>query len=150
MTIDIKRLKKSKFETLELVIDDDIEEEDADDEDEEGKDDEKKEEAIIKQDDKEKPSELNLGKTTDEVFKRIKNHPKWNTSEIVIGYMDRFKGLKEIEFEEFRKTDAIAHGGIFIPFHRVKYFKLIKKNKKEGEKDVVLWERGGSGSKKSK
>jgi len=52
-------------------------------------------------------------------------------NEFVIGYLDRFTGIKEIEFKDFRTKDGIA-AVTFIPFHRVVYFK------RKGE---IVWDK---------
>lgn len=58
---------------------------------------------------------------------------------IVVGYMDRFEGIKEISFKTFQFYMEGRDDLIFIPWHRVWYFKRLKH---DGEtEDVMLWDR---------
>jgi len=142
MVLDINRVKKNKLETANLIEEDDIEQvEPLEGEEEQVEEDSSQEKKL----EEKSSSDFVTGKYSSEViFKKIKNNPHFNTQEIVIGYMDRFKGLVEIEFEEFRKVDGISHGGVFIPFHRVVYFKWMKKQNKDGDKSSeFIWHKNG-------
>jgi len=67
--------------------------------------------------------------TSEEVYNRVKWDSRYNSAEFVIVYEDRFKGLIEIPFEDFRdNADEVES----VPFHRVWYFK---------HNDKVVWDR---------
>jgi uncharacterized protein (UPF0248 family) len=67
--------------------------------------------------------------TSEEVYNRVKWDSRYNSAEFVIVYEDRFKGLVEIPFEDFRdNADEVES----VPFHRVWYFKHNGK---------VVWDR---------
>uniref|UniRef100_A0A6B2L8Y7 RWD domain-containing protein n=1 Tax=Arcella intermedia TaxID=1963864 RepID=A0A6B2L8Y7_9EUKA len=63
-------------------------------------------------------------RTSEEIFNQIKWDPDYDPATCLMGYMDRFEGMQEIEMDEFKNAD--------IPFHRVWYFKLNGK---------VVWDR---------
>jgi len=63
-------------------------------------------------------------RTSEAIYNQIKWDPEFDSSQCIIGYMDRFEGMQEISFEEWPTAD--------IPFHRVWYFKLNGK---------VVWNR---------
>jgi poly(A) polymerase Pap1/uncharacterized protein (UPF0248 family)/2'-5' RNA ligase/endonuclease/exonuclease/phosphatase family metal-dependent hydrolase len=80
---------------------------------------------------KEKESEITKKRlhTSEEVYNRVKWDSRYNSAEFVIVYEDRFKGLVEIPFEDFRdNADEVES----VPFHRVWYFKHNGK---------VVWDR---------
>jgi uncharacterized protein (UPF0248 family) len=80
---------------------------------------------------KEKESEITKKRlhTSEEVYNRVKWDSRYNCAEFVIVYEDRFKGLVEIPFEDFRdNADEVES----VPFHRVWYFKHNGK---------VVWDR---------
>jgi poly(A) polymerase Pap1/uncharacterized protein (UPF0248 family) len=63
--------------------------------------------------------------TSEQIFNRIKWDPQFNPDEFYMGYEDRFLGMQEVAFHDFRKED-------FIPWHRVWYFKQNGK---------IVWDR---------
>lgn len=63
-------------------------------------------------------------RTSEDVFNRIKWDSRFDSSDFLIGYEDRFKGLLEVPFDDFDVEN--------IPFHRIW---VIKKN---GE---IVWDR---------
>ena len=68
-------------------------------------------------------------KGSEYVFQRIKWDSKINKDEIVIGYLDRFLGIKEIKFNDFKGVHEDKEG---IPQHRIRYFKINQK---------IVWDR---------
>jgi len=69
--------------------------------------------------------------TVEEIYKRIKNDPNLDAGSFVVGYVDRFVGIKEIAFSEFRTKEGIDSAK-FIPFHRVAYFK---------QNGIIVWDK---------
>lgn len=65
--------------------------------------------------------------TSETIYNRIRWDPSMSPAEWVIGYEDRFKGMMEVAFPDFRASDDE-----FIPWHRVWYFK---------QRGVVMWDR---------
>jgi len=67
----------------------------------------------------------------------IYNLLKWDTrfcdrlDDVLIGYTDRFTGIQEISFNDFSKD---VSSDLFIPWHRVQYFKDKTTN-------ALLWDR---------
>ncbi|CAF3411805.1 unnamed protein product, partial [Rotaria sp. Silwood2] len=57
----------------------------------------------------------------DLILHRILHDKTIDRSQVIIGYEDRFTGIHEISFNEFKKVDNQEHG---IPMHRVRYFKI--------------------------
>lgn len=57
-----------------------------------------------------------------------------DVNDIVIGYMDRFEGVKEISFSDWQLIGGDVTEEEFIPQHRIHYFK----KRSDGE---VLWDR---------
>ena len=64
-----------------------------------------------------------------QIFNQILWDPELDPTKFTIGYLDRFKGVKEMPFLNFRKDLSDIS---FIPFHRVMWFK------REG---VLVWDR---------
>ncbi|CAG9334441.1 unnamed protein product [Blepharisma stoltei] len=60
----------------------------------------------------------------DDVLNEILKNPRWNPSEFVIGYTDRFLGILELSAIEFSQSEIIKH--------RIQYFK------RNGE---IVWDR---------
>ncbi|CAF4749687.1 unnamed protein product, partial [Rotaria sp. Silwood1] len=58
---------------------------------------------------------------SDLIFNRILHDKTIDRSQVIIGYEDRFTGVHEISFNEFKKVENHEHG---IPMHRVRYFKI--------------------------
>jgi len=66
---------------------------------------------------------------SEEIYKKIKHNPEVDSSEYIIGYMDRFTGMQEIPFDDFL-VDKLNPKG--VPLHRVWYFK---------HNNVMIWDR---------
>jgi uncharacterized protein (UPF0248 family) len=66
----------------------------------------------------------------EDVFNRIKWDDKYNKSTCIIGYLDRFDGVKETPFSTFDDKDVSSD--TFIPWHRIQFFKLAGK---------IVWDR---------
>ncbi|CAF3700170.1 unnamed protein product [Rotaria sp. Silwood1] len=57
----------------------------------------------------------------DLIFNRILHDKSIDRSQVIIGYEDRFTGIHEIEFNEFKKVHEHEYG---VPMHRIRYFKI--------------------------
>ena len=68
-------------------------------------------------------------KGADFIFQRIKWDLSIDKNQIVIGYLDRFLGVQEIVFTEFKGVHEDRDG---IPLHRIRYFKINEK---------IVWDR---------
>ena len=68
-------------------------------------------------------------KGADFIFQRIKWDSAVDKSQIIVGYLDRFLGVKEIDFNEFKGVHDDRDG---IPLHRIRHFKI---------NDKVVWDR---------
>lgn len=66
-------------------------------------------------------------RTSEEVYNQVRWDNKYSTLDFIIGYEDRFVGIIEVPFDKFR-----ADPDIFIPWHRVWYFK------RRGD---IIWDR---------
>lgn len=66
-------------------------------------------------------------KTANDVVNRIQWDEEINKDFIVVGYLDRFLGLKECDFNTFDWGDIVLAelGALAIPEHRITYFKYI-------------------------
>lgn len=60
-------------------------------------------------------------KGSEFIFQRIKWDENIDKSQVVIGYLDRFLGIKDIRFEDFKGVHEDKEG---VPFHRIRYFKI--------------------------
>lgn len=69
-------------------------------------------------------------KTSEEIFNQIRWDPKYNVDDFVIGYLDRFEGLKETRMSQWVIKDTSEEE--FIPWHRVYYFK---------QNGLIVWDR---------
>ncbi|CAF3304625.1 unnamed protein product [Rotaria sp. Silwood2] len=58
---------------------------------------------------------------SDIIFNRILHDKTIDRSQVVIGYEDRFIGIHEIPFNEFKRVHEHEYG---IPLHRIRHFKL--------------------------
>ncbi|UJR31913.1 hypothetical protein I4U23_019387 [Adineta vaga] len=65
----------------------------------------------------------------DLIFNRLAHDPTIDRSKVIIGYEDRFTGIHEIIFNEFKKVHQDEYG---IPMHRIRYYKI------DGQ---VVWDR---------
>lgn len=68
-------------------------------------------------------------KGSEFIFQRIKWDDNIDKSQVLIGYIDRFSGIKEIKFNEFKGVHEDRDG---IPLHRIRYFKI---------NDKIVWDR---------
>ncbi|KAJ3139067.1 hypothetical protein HK100_012097 [Physocladia obscura] len=75
-------------------------------------------------------------RSSEDVFNRILWDSSFEREFFVIGYMDRFTGMQEISFNEFAIKREDQQGEEWIPFHRVWYFKELKKGR-----EVLVWDR---------
>ncbi|UJR14808.1 hypothetical protein I4U23_001795 [Adineta vaga] len=57
----------------------------------------------------------------DLIFNRILHDKNIDRTQVIIGYEDRFTGIHEIAFNEFKKVHDHEYG---VPMHRVRYFKI--------------------------
>merc|ERR1712137_830670 len=67
-----------------------------------------------------------------EIYDRIKHDNSIDQDFVIIGYLDRFKGIKETPFNSFVTLDNERHYNTSIPFHRIRHYKY---------KDTVVWDR---------
>eukprot|EP01118_Nematostelium_gracile_P015911 TRINITY_DN6472_c0_g1_i1.p1 TRINITY_DN6472_c0_g1~~TRINITY_DN6472_c0_g1_i1.p1 ORF type:complete len:713 (-),score=167.58 TRINITY_DN6472_c0_g1_i1:18-2156(-) len=81
------------------------------------------------EDTKRNPTKKKL-RTSEEVFNRMRWDHSFDKDEILIGYEDRFDGMKEALFVTWEAKDVTEE--TFIPWHRVQYFK---------HKGEVVWDR---------
>lgn len=70
-------------------------------------------------------------RTSTDVMNRIRWDPNLDSSDFIVGYDDRFTGIQEKKFEEWKSELTDEE---FIPQHRVMYFK----RKSDGE---IVWDR---------
>jgi uncharacterized protein (UPF0248 family) len=84
---------------------------------------------IVVEPDNSNNSKQDKFKGADLIFQRLKWDTNVDTSQIVIGYMDRFLGVKEIPFGEFKGVHEDKDG---VPLHRIRYFKI---------NEIVVWDR---------
>ncbi len=75
-------------------------------------------------------SQKSLMRTAEDVFNRITWDEKYDHSTTLVGYSDRFYGIKEAKFETWLKRRDPTR--LFIPWHRVQYFKA---------KGQIIWDR---------
>lgn len=71
----------------------------------------------------------NKFKGADIIFQRLKWDPDIQRDQVVIGYLDRFLGIKEIKFNEFKGVHDDRDG---VPLHRIRYFKI---------NNTIAWDR---------
>lgn len=73
-------------------------------------------------------------KTAGDVINRIQWDAEINKDYITVGYLDRFLGLKECEFNTFDWGDIVCAdlGSLAIPEHRICYFKY---------KNEIVWDK---------
>lgn len=67
-----------------------------------------------------------------EIYERIMHDPNAEKEFFVIGYLDRFTGIKEVEFTKFVTLENERFYNTSIPFHRIRHFKY---------KGNVVWDR---------
>ncbi|CAM4875460.1 unnamed protein product [Rotaria socialis] len=60
-------------------------------------------------------------RSADLIFNRIIHDTTIDCSQVLIGYEDRFTGIHEIKFDEFKKVHESEYG---IPMHRIRYYKI--------------------------
>jgi len=59
---------------------------------------------------------------------------EYNLKKVVIGYKDRFEGILEIKFNDFKTLDT---DNFCIPWHRIYYFAIISNDNEQ----IMLWDR---------
>lgn len=69
-------------------------------------------------------------KGADIIFQRIKWDDAVDKKDVIIGYLDRFKGIMEINFNDFKGVHEDYKEG--IPLHRIRYYKI---------NDKIVWDR---------
>ena len=72
---------------------------------------------------------------TNDIVNRIIHDEKIQSSKVVVGYLDRFDGIIERDFDAFNWKDSLCDvdlGELAIPMHRIYWFKY------DG---VVIWDR---------
>ncbi|CAF1509062.1 unnamed protein product, partial [Adineta ricciae] len=69
----------------------------------------------------ETPTPTNRFRHSDLIFNRILHDKTIDRSQVVIGYEDRFTGIHEIPFNEFKRVHEHEYG---IPLHRIRHFKI--------------------------
>jgi uncharacterized protein (UPF0248 family) len=76
-------------------------------------------------------------RTAQDVLDRVKHDPSLSTSEYVIGYLERFDGIKEMPVSNWIRESTDED---FIPQHRIRW---IKRRQLAGEDAVedVVWSR---------
>ncbi|CAF1158592.1 unnamed protein product [Rotaria magnacalcarata] len=79
--------------------------------------------------DKDSSSTTNRFRGGELIFNRILHDKTIDRSKVIIGYEDRFTGIHEIAFNEFKKVHEHEYG---VPMHRLRHFKI------NGE---VVWDR---------
>ncbi|PRP83637.1 poly(A) polymerase pla1, partial [Planoprotostelium fungivorum] len=68
----------------------------------------------------EKPKKA--GKMAEDVYNRLKWDNSLDKETIVVGYEDRFLGIQEVPYNSFAEMRDLT-GEVFIPWHRIRYFK---------------------------
>lgn len=68
-------------------------------------------------------------KGSDIIFQRFKWDDGIDLNKVTIGYLDRFKGVLEIKFNDFKGVHDDKDG---IPLHRIRYFKI---------NNLIVWDR---------
>jgi uncharacterized protein (UPF0248 family) len=68
-------------------------------------------------------------KGSDFIFQRMKWDANIDKDQITIGYLDRFLGVKEIKFNDFKGVHEDKEG---VPLHRIRYFKV---------NGTIVWDR---------
>lgn len=77
-----------------------------------------------------------------EILHRLRWDPTLNISDYVVGYLERFEGIKEMPTSNWIRDFSDED---WIPMHRVRYVKRVSR---EEESDVgpelgVVWDRDG-------
>lgn len=141
---DLTNLEPDRSQVGENAGDGGFDDFDSDDEDEDEDEDEEAEEEISYQlpsrskvgsqhAQSTQPSKASTGKlrTSTDVMNRIRWDPNLDSSDFIVGYDDRFTGIQEKKFEEWKSELTDEE---FIPQHRVMYFK----RRSDGE---IVWDR---------
>lgn len=68
-------------------------------------------------------------KGSDFIFQRFKWDKNIDKDQVVIGYLDRFLGIKDINFNDYKGVHEDLEG---VPLHRIRYFKI---------NDTIVWDR---------
>jgi poly(A) polymerase len=75
-------------------------------------------------------------KGSDIIFQRLKWDESIDKKDVIIGYLDRFKGVMEIKFNDFKGVHDDYKDG--IPLHRIRYYKICGKIVWDREKKIDL------------
>ncbi|KAK5945823.1 hypothetical protein PMZ80_003031 [Knufia obscura] len=91
------------------------------------------------------PVELNKPRLRpfQEILHRLRWDSKFNIDEYVVGYLERFEGIKEMPASNWIRDFSDED---WIPMHRVRYVKRIKvsgDDQKEGPELGLVWDRDG-------
>lgn len=71
-------------------------------------------------------------KPAHKVYDRILFDSNIEKSSVIIGYIDRFNGLKEVQFSQFVTLKNERFYNTSVPFHRIRYFKY---------NNDIIWDR---------
>ena len=146
--IDVSHVKQSQLGHLQLdarqwghVVDDNGDEDDSDEEDEEMldafSDSALEDEHLPKSHFKKppKPKAIPMGpklRPATDILNRIRWDTQLDSSNYVVGYEDRFVGVREIPLDRWKTEQTDEE---FIPQHRITWFK----RKSDG---VIVWDKG--------
>lgn len=77
-----------------------------------------------------------------EILHRLQWDPTLNISEYVVGYLERFEGIKEMPATNWVRDFSDEE---WIPMHRVRYVKRVRREEgaEEGPELGVVWDRDG-------
>lgn len=80
-----------------------------------------------------------------EILHRLQWDPKLNINEYVVGYIERFDGIKEMPASSWIRDFSDEE---WIPMHRVRYVKRVRKDSDEDSEDEApelgtVWDRDG-------
>jgi uncharacterized protein (UPF0248 family) len=79
-----------------------------------------------------RPSEAARLRSASDVMNRIRWDPAMDAGDYLVGYEDRFSGLRERPLEQWKREQTDEE---FIPQHRIQYFK-------RRSDATLVWERG--------
>ncbi|KAJ9664698.1 hypothetical protein H2198_000044 [Neophaeococcomyces mojaviensis] len=79
-----------------------------------------------------------------DILHRLRWDPKLDINDYIVGYLERFEGVKEIPASSWIRDFSEEE---WIPMHRVRYVKRVRKAGKEGEDEGpelgTVWDRDG-------
>jgi uncharacterized protein (UPF0248 family) len=73
-----------------------------------------------------------------DIISRIKWDPNLQVSDYLIGYEDRFLGVKEVELGKWKSEQTDEE---FIPMHRIVWVRQKGSDEAEGSSGVKVWDR---------